>query len=42
MLDHPHSSGEGRDNHGGPFTMAALCRPAAASEEDKASEEDDR
>ncbi len=34
-----HSVWKSRDNHGGPLMMAAVCRPAAASEEDKASEE---
>jgi len=28
--------------HGGPLVMAAVCRPAAASEEEKTSEEDNR
>ena len=37
-----HSVWKSRDNYGGPLMMAAVCRPAAASEEDKASEEDNR
>jgi hypothetical protein len=35
-----HSVWKSRDDHGGPLMMAAVCRPAAASEEDKASEEE--
>ena len=39
VLDDPHSSGKGRDNHGGPLMMAAVCRPGAASENGKTSGE---
>jgi hypothetical protein len=42
VLDNTHSVWKIRDNHGGPLMMVAVCRPAAASEEDKASEENNR
>ncbi len=34
VLDNTQSFWKSRDNHGGPLMMAAVCRPAAASEED--------
>jgi hypothetical protein len=34
VLDYAHSFWKSRGNHGGPLMMAAVCRCAAASEED--------
>jgi hypothetical protein len=33
VLDNTHSLGKGRDNHGALLMTAAVCRSAAASEE---------
>ena len=34
VLDDAHRSRKRRNNHGRPLMMAAVCRPAATSEED--------